>query len=66
MVMESDSTVQFDQCTNTICIIIILQKHVFHHNFLTTLQEYDADLSVKDNVMITKEHCVCLGSKALV
>ena len=55
MIMESDIAFKFHQCTNTKCVVIILQQKLFPHNFLTTLHEYDADLSVSDQVLMTED-----------
>ena len=51
MVIEYDGYVQFDQCANTICIVIISYRHVFRHHFLTTTHKQDADVGVKDHVL---------------
>ena len=31
MVKKSDDAIQFDQCMNKICVVIILQKNVLVH-----------------------------------
>ena len=65
MVKESDDAIPLNDATNTVCIVIISQINMFQRDFLTTTHQLDADVSVKDHVLMTKEPCVILGLKAL-
>ena len=67
MFKEYADTIPFDQCSNTIYVLSSFhEKHMFHHYFLTTQHGQDANFSVKDHVLTTKEFCVILRSNALV
>ena len=57
MIKESDGAIQFFQCMNAIRIVIISQKYIFHHNFLTIAHEEDADLSVKKHALFETLCC---------
>ena len=41
-------------------------EHVFHPNFVSASHGYDADFSVKDHVLVTKQSRVSLGSEAVL
>ena len=65
MFKNSDGTIQFDQCTYTIHCHHFA-KNLFHHNFFATPHQWDAGVSLKGRVLMTREPCVILGSKAVV